>query len=50
MASYKVKWEGSTLGAPGTTVTDADVEAAPANLDLLLEAGIIETTKSAPKE
>lgn len=51
MANYKVKWEGSTLGAPGTTVTEDDVVKAPADLDLLLEAGIIEpSTKTTSKE
>lgn len=50
MANYKVKWEGSTLGAPGTIVTDEDIANAPADVELLLEAGIIEATKATPKE
>lgn len=46
MANYKVAVEGSTLGPIGTTVTEADIAAAPADLELLLEAGIIESTSS----
>lgn len=42
MASYKVAVEGSTLGPVGTVVTDADILAAPADIDLLVIAGIVE--------
>jgi|LauGreDrversion2_2_1035103.scaffolds.fasta_scaffold1273997_1 hypothetical protein len=44
MASYKILIDNSTLGAKGTTVTTQDVEAAPANIDLLIASGIIEVT------
>ena len=44
MASYKVAVEGSTLGPVGTIVTDADIIAAPADVDLLVVAGIVEPT------
>ena len=50
MASYKILIDNSTLGAQGTTVTEQDVEAAPADLDLLIASGIIEPTTKTPKE
>ena len=50
MANYKVIAENSTLGAPGTTVTDADIIAHPADIDLLVESGIIEPTTPSKKE
>ena len=51
MASYKIIWENSTLGTPGTVITDTDIIAAPADIDLLVETGIIEpTTKTTTKE
>lgn len=46
MASYKVVVEGSTLGPVGTVVTDADIEAHPADLELLVFAGIVEPATS----
>lgn len=46
MASYKVAVEGSTLGPVGTVVTDADIIAAPADVELLVAAGIVESTTS----
>ena len=51
MASYKILSENSTLGVPGTIVTDTDIIAAPADIDLLVESGIVEpVTKPTPKE
>ena len=50
MANYKVVWEGSTLGAPGTVVTDADIAAAPADVDFLVAAGVIEPTNKKEKD
>jgi hypothetical protein len=51
MASYKILSENSTLGAPGTVITDADIIAAPADIDLLVESGIVEpVTKPTTKE
>lgn len=50
MANYKVIAENSTLGAPGTVVTDADIAAAPANVELLVESGIVEPTNTSKKE
>lgn len=49
MANYKVTAENSTLGAPGTVVTDAEIEAAPANVELLVASGIVEPV-STPKK
>lgn len=42
MANYKVKVEDSTLGPIGTVVTDADIIAAPADVELLVASGIVE--------
>ena len=50
MASYKILIDNSTLGAQGTTVTEQDVEAAPADLNLLIASGIIEPTTKTTKE
>lgn len=50
MASYKVAVEGSTLGPVGTVVTDADILAAPADIDLLVIAGIVEPTNTNKKD
>jgi len=51
MASYKIISENSTLGAPGTVITDEDIVAAPADIDLLVESGIVESvTKPSTKE
>jgi len=51
MASYKILINNSTLGALGTTVTEQDIEAAPADLEMLITAGVIEpTTKPTTKE
>lgn len=51
MASYKIVSENSTLGAPGTIITDTDILSAPADIDLLVEAGIVEpVTKPTTKE
>lgn len=44
MANYKVTAENSTLGPVGTIVTEADIIAAPADVDLLVLAGIVEPT------
>ena len=46
MASYKVLVENSTLGPVGSVVTEADIIAAPADVDLLVAAGIVESTTS----
>lgn len=50
MASYRVAVEGSTLGPVGTIVTDADIIAAPADVDLLVVAGIVEPTTTTKKD
>ena len=50
MANYKVLAENSTLGAPGTVVTDADILAAPADIELLVAAGIVEPTTTSKKK
>lgn len=42
MASYKVLSDISTLGAQGSTVTDADLESHNVDAELLIAAGIIE--------
>ena len=42
MANYKILWENSSLGAPGTIVSDTDIIAAPADIDFLVEAGVVE--------
>lgn len=41
MASYKITVPTSRLGAQGTTVTDADLDAAQVNAAHLIAAGII---------
>lgn len=53
MANYKILIDNSTLGAQGATVTDADIESAPADLELLIASGVVEPvnkTKTAEKE
>lgn len=50
MANYKVLADNSTLGAPGTIVSDADIIAAPADVELLVAAGIVEPTTKTQKE
>ena len=51
MANYKILSENSSLGTPGTIVTDTDIIAAPADIDLLVESGIVEpVTKPTTKE
>ena len=51
MANYKILVE-STLGAIGDTVTDADIIAAPADVEQLIVSGIVESvsTTKTPKE
>lgn len=44
MASYKVTSDISTLGPQGSTVTDADLEAAGVNAELLIASNIIAPT------
>jgi hypothetical protein len=44
MANYKVLVENSTLGPVGSVVTEADIIAAPADVELLVAAGIVEST------
>jgi hypothetical protein len=50
MASYKVLVEGSTLGPVGTVVTEADIIAAPADVELLVASGIVEPTTKTHKD
>jgi hypothetical protein len=50
MASYKIAVDNSTLGTQGTTITEEDIAAAPADLELLLAAGIVEPTTKTTKE
>lgn len=50
MANYKVLVEGSTLGPVGAVVTDADIIAAPADVELLVAAGIVEPTTTTKKD
>jgi len=50
MANYKVLVEESTLGPVGTIVSDADIIAAPADVDLLVQAGIVEPTTTSKKD
>lgn len=50
MANYKVLADNSTLGAPGTIVSDADIIAAPADIELLVASGIVEPTTKTQKE
>jgi hypothetical protein len=50
MANYKVIVEGSTLGPVGTIVSDIDIIAAPADVDLLVIAGIVEPTTTSKKD
>lgn len=49
MASYKVLIENSTLGAQGATVTDEDILNAPADIELLIESGVIEPVSKTTK-
>jgi hypothetical protein len=48
--SYRVKIEGSTLGPVGTVVTEADILAAPANVEQLIASGIVEEATSTKKD
>lgn len=50
MASYRIIVEGSTLGPVGTVVTEADILAAPANVDLLVHCKIVEPTTPTTKK
>lgn len=50
MANYKVLVENSTLGPVGTVVTEADIIAAPADVELLVAAGIVESTSTSKKD
>ena len=50
MASYKVLVEGSTLGPQGSVVTEADILAAPADVELLVASGIVESTTTTKKD
>ena len=50
MASYKVIAENSILGEPGTTVTDEDIVKAPADIDLLVESGIVAPINKTTKD
>lgn len=50
MANYKVLVENSTLGPVGSIVTDADIIAAPADIELLVAAGIVEPTSTSKKD
>lgn len=50
MASYKVLVENSTLGPVGSVVTEADIIAAPADVDLLVVSGIVESTSTSKKD
>lgn len=50
MASYKVLIEGSTLGPQGSVVTEADIIAAPADVELLVVSGIVEPTNQPKKD
>ena len=51
MASYKVLVENSSLGALGATVTDDDINNAPADVELLIASGIVTpVTKTKDKE
>ena len=40
--SYRITADNSTLGPQGSNVTDADLEAAHVNAELLIASGIIE--------
>lgn len=46
MASYKVLFPNSTLGELATIVTDEDIAAAPADVELLIASGIVEPVKT----
>ena len=50
MANYKVLVEESTLGPVGSIVTDTDIIAAPADVELLVTAGIVEPTTTNKKD
>lgn len=51
MANYTIISSNSSLGAQGSVVTDADILAAPADIDLLVASGIVEpATKPSTKE
>jgi hypothetical protein len=50
MANYKVLVENSTLGPVGSIVTDADIIAAPADVDLLVAAKVVEPTTTSKKD
>jgi len=50
MANYKVLVENSTLGPVGSVVTEADIIAAPADVELLVAAGIVEPTNTTKKD
>ena len=53
MANYKILVETSTLGALGTVVTEDDIIAAPADVELLVASGIVEPatkTKTTEKD
>lgn len=42
MANYKILIENSTLGALGSIVTEEQILAAPADVELLVASGIVE--------
>jgi hypothetical protein len=44
MGNYKITSDISTLGPQGSTVTDADLEAAGVNAELLIASNIIAPT------
>jgi hypothetical protein len=48
MASYKITSDISTLGEQGATITDADLDAAGVDAELLILSNVIEpiTTKT----
>lgn len=48
--TYRVKIEGSTLGPVGTVVTEADILAAPANVEQLIASGIVEEASPNKKD
>jgi hypothetical protein len=50
MANYKVLVENSTLGPVGSVVTETDIIAAPADVELLVAAGIVEPTSTSKKD
>ncbi len=50
MASYIIKADNSTLGPVGSIITDADLEKAGVNTQLLIDSKIVEEANNKKQE